>query len=217
MMTAKTISFQNLNFKIIFFVFTVLMSGFLSSCKLEESQKPTEVEPGKVFRSGQLSPEDLKKLIDEKKIKTVINLRGEHPGEKWYDQEFLLTEQLGINLVSIDMFVGQIPHKRSLLYLLENLRDAERPILIHCDTGIERTGEVAALYQMIYLRKTKTESMDMLSKKYGYAPGKTDPSKQYFVSKLWVDETWAIKDYDPCKTKYDFYDQNNVECTSKKQ
>lgn len=187
----------------------------LSSCREVETQTAIEIDPGKVYRSGQLSPEALKKLIQEKNIKTVINLRGEFPGQKWFDQEFLVTEQLNVALVSVDMILGSIPHRYSLLYLLESFRNAERPILIHCDTGIERTGEASAIYEMIYLRKSKDEAMNMLSKKFGYQSGKSDPSKEYFISRLWVDETWAINDYDPCKKQYNYYDPTNVECNSR--
>jgi protein tyrosine/serine phosphatase len=196
-------------------VFTICSAFLLSSCREVETQTAIEIDPGKVFRSGQLDPEALNKLILEKNIKTVINLRGEFPGQKWFDQEFLVTEQLNVALVSVNMILGSIPHRYSLLYLLESLRNAERPILIHCDTGIERTGEASAIYEMIYLRKSKDEAMKMLSKKFGYENGKSDPSKEYFINRLWVDETWANNDYDPCKTQYNYYDPTNIECTSR--
>lgn len=201
---------------IYYITFGFLIFG-LSSCRFSETQTPQDIDGGRVFRSGQLDSANLKKLIEEKKIKTVINLRGEFPGEKWYDQEFLLTEVMGVRLISVDLKIAEIPHKRSLIYLLESLRNAEKPILIHCDTGIERTGMVAALYQMIYANKTKADALGMLSKTFGYVDGTSDPSKKYFVDKLWIDETWAIREYDPCQKDYKYYDKTQPECTAGKK
>ena len=46
-----------------------------------------EIDPGKYYRSAQLHPDELQKAIDHFQIRTVINLRGEAPEEKWFQEE----------------------------------------------------------------------------------------------------------------------------------
>ena len=45
------------------------------------------VIPDQVLRSGQLSDPELKRVVERHSIRSVINLRGSHPGEPWYDSE----------------------------------------------------------------------------------------------------------------------------------
>ena len=45
------------------------------------------VIPGKVYRSAQLSRERLQRTIADKKIRTVVNLRGCCPDMGWYQGE----------------------------------------------------------------------------------------------------------------------------------
>src|SRR5262249_21257370 len=59
------------------------------------SNKHTVI-PGRVYRSAQLSPADLQRLIAEKKIRTVINLRGTCPDTDWYMGEARATHTAGI-------------------------------------------------------------------------------------------------------------------------
>ena len=45
------------------------------------------VVPGEIYRSAQLTPDQLSGYIGAYNIKTIINLRGENIGEPWYDAE----------------------------------------------------------------------------------------------------------------------------------
>ena len=47
------------------------------------------IVPGRVYRSGQLSPQDLDRFTRALGIRTVINLRGFCPGLDWYREEGL--------------------------------------------------------------------------------------------------------------------------------
>ena len=197
--------------KILFLIGLVLILPGLTSCRLT-GLLVSEIDPGKFYRSGQLLLDTYKETLETYKIKTVINLRGEAPGKKWFDEQFTTSEDMNIRYVSIDMKLNQIPHRRTLLLLLDTLATAEWPMLVLCDTGIERTGEVSALYQMLYMNKSREQALEMLSKKYSYVDGKSDPSKKYFISQLWQNTTWAEKDYDPCTQNYLYYDRNQSEC-----
>lgn len=171
------------------------------------------VEAGKLYRSAQLEEKKLDKLVKEKGIKTIINLRGAKPGEDWYEADVAVAARYNIRLVDIGMSAKRLPHKKDLIALLEAFETVERPILIHCRAGVDRTGEAAALYQMLYMGKTKKEALKMLSPKYFHFEFFM-PAKKYFIRDVWQGVEWAINEYDPCSGKYKYYDVNSSECQS---
>lgn len=183
----------------------------ITSCRRTSPLPDSEVDPGNFYRSGQMKVDDLDRLVRKKGIRTIINLRGTHPGEKWFDQEFNYTESKQIRFYSLDFELKQLPHRRSLLLLLDILKNAPKPILVHCDNGVERTGEVAAIYEMVIKGKPKAQAMNMLSAKYSYDES-DDPSKKYFIESVWKGEDWARNVYNPCKQDYSYYNRKQPEC-----
>jgi protein tyrosine/serine phosphatase len=169
-----------------------------------------EIDPGKFFRSEQMSGPELEKTINKFGIRTVINLRGEST-EKWFQEEAEVVQRLGVVHVNIPMSAGRLPHRQDLIELLEAYRHAPLPILIHCQGGADRSGEAAAIYQMIYMGKSKSEALQMLTPKYFHFEAKK-PAKRYFIKEVWQGETWAYNDYDPCSGEYKFYDINDSNC-----
>lgn len=171
------------------------------------------VEAGKLYRSAQLDEPTLEKLVKKEGIRTIINLRGIGHGRDWYEAELNVVRRNNLDLVDIRMSADRLPHRKDLITLLDSLRDAKRPILIHCRAGVDRTGEAAAIYQMLYMGKTKTEALKMLSAKYGHFEF-NKPAKRYFIRDVWQGIDWAYNDYDPCSGKYKHYDVNYPECKS---
>lgn len=182
-----------------------VLSLVLISCRVYE------VDPGHLVRSPQPKKDQLQQAFNKYGIRTVINLRGANPGAKWYDDEKEVTAQNAVTLVDIPMSASRLPHRRDLLKLLDTYRNSPKPILIHCLRGIDRTGEAAALYELIYMKKTKEEALKMLSLEFGYM-GELFPAKKYFIKDVWVDEDWAYREYDPCSGKYKHYDVNDPVC-----
>jgi len=170
-----------------------------------------EVDAGKYYRSAQLSGAALEKYISKYKIQTVINLRGPNPNEKWYTDEAEVAQRMNVNLISIPMSAGRLPHKKDLIALLDAFQNAPRPLLVHCQAGADRTGEASALYQMLFMGKSKAEALKMLNIKYGHIAS-MKPAKIYFIRDLWQGTDWAYQSYDPCLGKYQYYDVNVPEC-----
>jgi hypothetical protein len=50
------------------------------------------------------------------------------------------------------------------------LRNAPKPILIHCKSGADRTGLIAALYQYVQEGRSAEEAASQLSIVYGHLP-----------------------------------------------
>lgn len=172
-----------------------------------------EVDPGAFYRSSQPSADAVKQAA-EAGIQTIINLRGAQPGEDWYDEEKKATTEFGITQIDIAMDPLRLPHRDDLLKLLDAFQSAARPILIHCMRGIDRTGEAAALYKMIYMGSSREEALTMLGRDFGYME-EIFPAKKYFVETVWQGEQWAREQYDPCSGQYLYYDPDQYqECTA---
>jgi|GEM_PF-161210 protein tyrosine phosphatase (PTP) superfamily phosphohydrolase (DUF442 family) len=129
-----------------------------------------EVEAGKVYRSGQLSPSQLASLLREKRIRTVLNLRGEKPGHSWYDEEIQVTRKAGARHISLPMSANVEPNEALLTSLIEALASSEQPILIHCEGGADRSGLASALYAFLKGGKSADEANGHLSFRYGHFP-----------------------------------------------
>ena len=66
------------------------------------------------------------------------------------------------------MSAGKI-NDENIIQALKIIKNAEKPILIHCWHGSDRTGVVVAMYRILFENYTKEEAISELrEKKYGY-------------------------------------------------
>jgi len=129
-----------------------------------------EVVPGAFYRSAQLDGQDLASLITAHGIKTVINLRGEHVGEGWYDDELRSTEYAGARHLDITLSANHQPDAATMAQLMTMLETAERPILVHCQGGADRSGLASALYEYVVQHAPADDASGQLSFRYGHFP-----------------------------------------------
>jgi len=80
-------------------------------------------------------------------FKTVINLRGASM-QPQYQLEKRICADLNLALIDIEMSGGRAPTKDNIQALLSAYETAERPMILHCKSGADRTGFAAALYQV---------------------------------------------------------------------
>jgi protein tyrosine/serine phosphatase len=128
-----------------------------------------EVIPGQLYRSGQLTPDQLLRHAGEDRLKTVLNLR---PGtnEHWHAQEVAVCERRGIRYRDFPIAGDVAPTRRQLEELVTLMRGLPGPILIHCRHGADRTGLAVALYLREIDRKTEDVAGRALSMRYGHTP-----------------------------------------------
>jgi protein tyrosine/serine phosphatase len=105
-----------------------------------------EVIAGEFYRSGQLSPEKFEKIIKTYGIKTVINLRGASLKSEWYRDEIAQASRLGVTHIDYRMSARKALTIEQSLALIAMMRTAPKPILVHCLSGIDRTGLVSVMY-----------------------------------------------------------------------
>ncbi len=78
-------------------------------------------------------------------IKTFINLGGASTLPQYLIENDMCRE-LGITLVDLPMTAGRKPTGKEMQDLLDAFDTAERPLLVHCKSGADRTGLAAAAY-----------------------------------------------------------------------
>ena len=128
------------------------------------------VERHLLYRSAQLDGDDLESLIRSRGIATVLNLRGAAPGQLWYVEELRATAAAGAEHLDLGMSASRGPDARTLERLIEILRNARKPQLVHCNGGADRSGLAAALYELLDANKPPTEAARQLSFRYGHFP-----------------------------------------------
>jgi tyrosine-protein phosphatase SIW14 len=121
-----------------------------------------EVEPAKLYRSGQMTANGFREAIEKYGIRTVVNLQHENPDpllpNNWLGKgvihERALCEQLGVKYVLITPDV--LPPGNTVEMEPEAVREwlsvladeSNYPILLHCKAGLHRTGRLTAIYRM---------------------------------------------------------------------
>ncbi len=99
-----------------------------------------------LYRSAQPSPEQLASYIRDHGIETIINLRGASADKKWYTDEIAAARNLGVQHIDFGMSSSKVLSPERAEELLAIMKAAPKPILIHCQSGADRTGLVSVLY-----------------------------------------------------------------------
>ena len=128
-----------------------------------------EVEKGTVYRSALLGSEKLEQAVDRLGVKTVLNLCGEQPGVEWYEGELEVSRRRGIKFVNMALSANTALDAAQLAKLTDALRDAPKPLLIHCRAGSDRTGLASAIYVATH-GGSYHDAQNQLSLYYGHFP-----------------------------------------------
>ena len=124
-----------------------------------------------VYRSAQLTPWRLKKIIKKYNIKTIINLRGNNKNYL-YKREEEICKEMGVEYFTVAL-LSRSPErirKEELDKLVNILKTAKKPILFHCKAGADRTGFVAVLWHILNGRDKKWAIDKELRLKYLFLP-----------------------------------------------
>lgn len=105
-----------------------------------------EVIAGQLYRSSQPSDGQLADYVKSSGIRTIINLRGENENSGWYRDETATAATLGVQHIDFPMSARKRLGAERVAQLVQIMRDAPKPILIHCKSGSDRTGLASAIY-----------------------------------------------------------------------
>jgi protein tyrosine/serine phosphatase len=131
-----------------------------------------EAKRGVLYRSGQLTGDQLTAAIKRHGIRTVINLQI--PGEELVAERDLCA-RLGIDFVNLPMPGDGFGEEWQFREILKITDDPQRrPVVVHCARGTCRTGAAVAIYRFERdgwtLEDVATE-MRRQTYRYGWLPG----------------------------------------------
>ncbi len=121
-----------------------------------------------LYRSAQPSPAQIGAYAAAYGIRSIVNLRGEHPGQGWYDAERAESQRLGIQHVDFPMSAKRPLDDARAAQLIALLRSVPKPVLIHCQAGSDRTGLASALYLAAVAGQGEEAAEGQLSVRYGH-------------------------------------------------
>lgn len=142
------------------------------------------VVPGEFYRSAQPSASQLEDYASRYGIKTVINLRGKNDKAAWYNEEIAAAERLGIQHIDFAMSASAIVTHDVAEQLVEVMKSAPKPILIHCKAGADRSGIVSAIYSHQIAGFDQDRAERQLSVFFGHI------GIPYLSSTFAMDESW---------------------------
>lgn len=140
--------------------------------------------PGEAYRSNQPTAADIAAYSARYGIRTIVNLRGRHEAAEWYRDEVAAAENLGIRLIDFPMEADRRLDAEGAGQLVTLLRDAPRPILIHCRSGADRTGLASVLYLARVAGVDEEKAERQLSLRFGHI------GIPFLSSAYAMDESW---------------------------
>ena len=98
-------------------------------------------------------------------IKTILNLRGANRLSP-YQFEKEACDALGLTLIDQPFTARKAPQKERLLEIIEVMGAIEKPFLMHCKSGADRTGLMAAIYLLAIEGRPVKEAQKQLSVRF---------------------------------------------------
>lgn len=123
-----------------------------------------------VYRSAQLFSFNLPYYIEEHNIQSILNLRKTRKAKNkdWYKDEVRIAKEMGV--VRYDYPIGDREeiNIEDMNKIVQIIKDAPKPLLVHCKAGADRTSLASALY--LYAVKNDKNAEKQISILYGHFP-----------------------------------------------
>jgi protein tyrosine/serine phosphatase len=128
------------------------------------------VVTGQLYRSGQMNAAQFSQVIQEYHIKSILNLRGENPTTAWHRAELAAAGKYHVVHYDRSLGSGTPLTLAQMNELVTLMRNAPKPLLVHCNGGADRSGLVAALYCYAIDDETAAQADRQLTIWYGHIP-----------------------------------------------
>jgi protein tyrosine/serine phosphatase len=133
-----------------------------------------------LYRSGRLTPENIQLLSTKYGVKTIISLETYIFGNEVKEKEMKMAKKLSIKFINVPTYsIGELD-KKKLAKVLDYLKNEQKPILLHCLQGSDRTGIAVGTYRMLvngWTYKDTIAEMDKYGIKSIYNGWKKDMKK----------------------------------------
>lgn len=156
------------------FIAICAVGGYAASVALNNNFN--EVRAGELYRSAQPNARQIASYEARYNIRTIINLRGDNTGKPWYASEIEAAKGLGITHVDFKMSAKRELTQAQAQALIEIFKTAQKPILIHCESGADRSGLAAALYLAAVSKTDEATAERQMSIRYGHISSFLSPA-----------------------------------------
>lgn len=126
------------------------------------------VVAGELYRSAQPSPDELARYHVDFGVATILNLRGANPGKPWYDEEIAAARKLGVTVIEIPLSASYELSPSEVEGVIAAMTSAQKPLLVHCKSGADRSGLASALYLASIAQVGEERAEGQLSMRYGH-------------------------------------------------
>jgi hypothetical protein len=114
------------------------------------------VDEGRVYRSGQMTPASMSRIIERHKIKTIIDLGSywdgpslSHPKGERRNQQVAMSMN-GVTRYVMPLYGDSTGNPNWYIHAVRIMNDPDQqPVLVHCGAGSERTSLATILYRQI--------------------------------------------------------------------
>ena len=121
-----------------------------------------------IYRSGQPDQDEFESLYTFNNIRSVLNLRENNSDQDEIAYINKRWKRPDIKLYEIPLDTGKIT-EQDLYNILTVIRDAPKPLLIHCWHGSDRTGCAVAASRIVFENWTEEEAIaELMKPKYGH-------------------------------------------------
>ncbi|VAY88250.1 hypothetical protein MNB_ARC-1_1159 [hydrothermal vent metagenome] len=120
-----------------------------------------------LYRSAQLFSFNMPYYLEKYQIKSILNLRGSSKNQ-WYVDEIEISNDYNITHYDYGISAGRLVTIKQMNEIIEIIKNAPKPMLIHCKAGADRTSLASALY--LYSIKHDINAQNAISIIYGHFP-----------------------------------------------
>ena len=121
-----------------------------------------------IFRSGQPDEDEFESLCTFYGLRSVLNLRESNSDKKMINAVNKRHSAPAVTLYNVPLDTGKIS-ETDLYKILTVIRDAPKPLLIHCWLGSNRTGCAVAAYRIVFENWSVEKNIAELNKpEYGH-------------------------------------------------
>lgn len=131
----------------------LLFFGGWETCKYQiVPRRWGVVEQDKIFRSGRIAPHLMRATLEKYGIKAIVDLTDSDRKNPSVLAEQKAAEELGIARYNFELVgdgTGSITNYARAIAVIVQSRKANKPVLVHCAAGVQRTGGVIAAYRLL--------------------------------------------------------------------
>ncbi len=126
------------------------------------------VVAGRCHRGAQPFESCFESVLRDRKIRTVVNLRGDNPDRAWYWREKASSARAGAIHIDAGMMGTAPTEADDFRFVVKSINEAEEPIFLHCYSGSDRTGLASAIYLLLRTDTPLSKAWEQLHLRYGH-------------------------------------------------